>query len=67
MVEVPANTRKLLVAAIGFEGIWVELDDLCNDLEIIIMLEVIYDFIPLKKINRKRFRRFKMLPELHLT
>ena len=36
-----------------------------NYLEVVVMIEALYDFMSLKKVDRLRMKRFKKLPELH--
>jgi len=64
-IEVPIETNELLLGFIGMEWTSAKIEDDCQNLEIIIMADVIYDFIPIKKINRKRKKRFRQLPKKH--
>lgn len=64
-IEVPTETDKLLLGFIGMEWMTVKIEDDCQNLEMIIMSDVIYDFMPIKRINKKRKKRFKQLPEKH--
>lgn len=64
-IEVPVETNELLLGFIGMEWTSVQIEDDCQNLEMIIMTDVIYDFIPIKRINRKRHKRFKRLPKKH--
>jgi len=65
-IEVPVETNKLLIGFIGMEWTLVKIEDDCQNLEIIMMPDVIYDFITIKRINTKRYKRFKELPKKHL-
>lgn len=64
-IKVPSGTTELLLGFIGMEWMSVKING-CQNLEMIVMSDVIYDFIPLKKINKKRCKRFKNLPKKHL-
>jgi hypothetical protein len=64
-IEVPSETDKLLLGFIGMEWMSVKIEDDCQNLEMIIMADVIYDFMTPKKIARKRKKRFKQLPKKH--
>ncbi|TKG90718.1 hypothetical protein EYV94_22905 [Puteibacter caeruleilacunae] len=65
-IEVPAETKELLLGFIGMEWISVKIREDCQNLEIIMMVDVIYDFISIKRINKKRYKRFKGLAKRHL-
>lgn len=65
-IEVPTETNELLIRFIAMEWTHVKFKDDCPNLEAIVMLHVIYDFISAKSERRKRYRRFKKLPEKHL-
>lgn len=64
-IEVPVETNELLLGFIAIEWTSVKIEDNCQNLEMIMMLDVIYDFMPIKKINKKRYKRFKKLPKNH--
>lgn len=63
--EVPIGTNELLLGLVGMEWMTVKIEGDCTTLEMIMMTSVIYDFIPIKKINRKRCKRFRRLPKRH--
>lgn len=64
--DVPFGTTELLVGLVGMEWMTVKIeDDDCSSLEMIMMSSVIYDFTPMKKINRKRLKRFNSLSQKH--
>jgi hypothetical protein len=65
-IEVPVETNKLLLGFIGMEWTLVKIENNCQNLEMIMMTDVIYDFIPIKRINSKRHKRFKELPKKYL-
>jgi hypothetical protein len=64
-IEVPVETNELLLGFIGMEWTPVKIEGDCKNLEMIIMADVIYDFIPIKRINKRRQKRFKQLPKKH--
>jgi len=64
-IKVPVRTNDLLLGFIGMEWTSVKIKDDCQYLEMIMMTDVIYDFISIKKINRKRHKRLKLLPKMH--
>ena len=65
-IKVPAETNELLLGALGMEWVPLKVKKGCQNLEIIVMIDVIYDFISAKSERRKRHRRFKRLPKKHL-
>lgn len=65
-IEVPVETKELLLGFIAMEWTSVKIRDNCQYLEMIMMVDVIYDYISISKINKKRHRRFKKLPKTHL-
>ena len=64
-MEVPSEANQLLLGAIGMEWTSVKIEEECQNLEIIVMLHVIYDFISAESEKRKRKKRFKQLPKKH--
>lgn len=64
-IDIPASMEKILFRDIGFEQVTIEFVDKCDEVEVVMMLSSTYDFITLKKADRLRMKRFKMLPELH--
>lgn len=64
-IEVPSETDRFLVGFIGMEWMTVEPKDDCQNLEMILLSAVIYDFIPLKRVNKKRKKRVRQLPRIH--
>jgi hypothetical protein len=63
-ITVTKETEKLLLSWIGMEWTTIQLLNDCDNLEIITMTHVIYDFIPNRKVDKLRLKRFKMLPKL---
>ena len=66
-IEVSINTKSLLISSVGFERARINLPDTCNQLDIILMSNVTYDYISLKKVDKFRMKRFKELPKIHMT
>lgn len=64
-VKLPESTNELLFAFIGMEPITLELKNGCDTIEVIMMHDLTYDFMTLKRVDRLRYKRFKRLPELH--
>lgn len=64
-ISIPNEVLKLNVSFVGMEPTIIELSDNCNFLEVVVMIETLYDFMSLKKVDRLRMKRFKKLPELH--
>jgi hypothetical protein len=64
-IELPLGTDQLLLSSIGMEWTSLKLPANCDYLEIIMLDGVIYDFISINSINRKRYRRFRDLPKKH--
>jgi len=60
-IDIPQETQKLILSWVGMEWTSIELSSDCDNLEVIMMIEVIYDFASLKKINKLRKKRFKKL------
>ncbi len=64
-IDVPVSVKKILFMNVGFEPAAIEFVDTCDEVEVVMMFSVTYDFITLKKVDRLRMKRFKKLPELH--
>ena len=64
-ISIPNEVLKLNISFVGMEPTVIELTGSCDSLEVIMMIETIYDFISLKKVDKLRMKRFKKLPELH--
>lgn len=65
-VEVPIKTNKLLLEFVGMEWTFVSINDDCKNIEIIMMINIIYDFISINRINKNRYKRFKNIQRKHL-
>lgn len=64
-IEIPVSVKKLLFRDVGIELASIKLVDICDEVEVVMMLDYTYDFITLKKVDRLRMKRFMKLPELH--
>jgi len=64
-ISIPNEVLKLNISFVGMEPTIIELSGNCNFLEVVVMIETLYDFMSLKKVDRLRMKRFKKLPELH--
>ena len=65
-IEVPENTSKIFVAWVAYDWEVIELSDNCEQLEIVLIPAVIYDFVSLKRANKLNEKhRKKWLPELY--
>jgi hypothetical protein len=63
-INVPNDTQKLILSYVGMEWTSIEISLDCENLEVIMMIETLYDFASFKKINRLRKKRFKKLLEI---
>jgi hypothetical protein len=50
---------------VGVDPTTIELVDKCDKIEVVMMLTGTYDFITLKRAERKRKKGYKKLPEIH--
>jgi len=64
-ISIPQEIDRLLFRYIGMEWTEIKLSKDCDTIEVVIMYDVIYDFITLKKVDRLRKKRFDNLPNLH--
>ncbi|MBT9394938.1 carboxypeptidase-like regulatory domain-containing protein [Hymenobacter sp. NST-14] len=64
-IDVPVNTHTLLFSTIGMEWSTVQLSGECSTLEVILLYGFTYDFMSVRRVNRKIFKRFKHLPRIH--
>ena len=64
-VELPQETHALLVSSVGMEWTSIKVPANCNRLEIIMLSDIIYDFVTVQSINRRRYKRFKGLIVKH--
>jgi hypothetical protein len=64
-ISIPQETDSLLFRYVGMEWTDIGLKENCDTVEVVIMYDVIYDFITLKKVDRLRKKRFDNLSNLH--
>lgn len=64
-VEIPICEKKLSFDFVGLEPTTIELTNNCDNIEVVIMYIFTYDFISLRRAERKRKKRYKKLPEIH--
>ena len=64
-IEIPSTTNQLLFTFIGMEPTSIKIPNNCDNLEVIMMVDVIYDFVTIGTINRDRNKRFKNLKKLY--
>ena len=66
-IELPADTKNLRLAFVGFNWTTVKLIQGCDHLDIIMMAFATYDFISLRKVQKLEVKRFKKFPGIHLS
>lgn len=64
-ISIPQDTDSLLFRYIGMEWTDISLKKDCDTVEVVVMYDMIYDFITSRKIDRLRKKRFDKLPNLH--
>jgi hypothetical protein len=64
-IELPVGTDQLLFSFIGFERTTILVPNNCGNLEIIMMPASSYDFMTMRKVNSKRYKRFRKLNDRH--
>ncbi|WP_106219147.1 carboxypeptidase-like regulatory domain-containing protein [Pontibacter ummariensis] len=64
-IDIPVSEKKILFKGVGMEPTTIELVDECDKIEVVIMLSSTYDFITPRRVERKRKKRYKKLPEIH--
>ena len=64
-IDIPFTEKNILFKSVGLDPTTIELEDKCDEVEVVMMLSGTYDFITLKKVDRLRMKRFMKLPELH--
>lgn len=64
-ISIPQETDSLLFRYVGMEWTDIKLKKDCDTVEVIVMYDVIYDFMTSRKIDRLRKKRFDNLPSLH--
>src|SRR5258708_20780740 len=64
-IELPSGTDELLLSFLGMEWTSLKVPTNCNNLEIIMMFDTIYDFVTIGTENKKRYKRLRDLPNKH--
>jgi len=64
-IELSAETDQLLLGFISMEWTSIKVPTDCDNLEIIMMVDAIYDFVTIQTENKKRYKRFKDLKDKH--
>ena len=64
-ITIPISETKLKFDFVGMDPAIIELTNNTNTIEVIMLFSCSYDFISLKRAERKRKRRFKKIPALH--
>ena len=65
-IEVPINTREIIVSWVAYDWEPIELSGNCDFIEIVLIPAVIYDFVSIKRANKLNAKhRKKWLPELY--
>lgn len=65
LIDIPISKKKLTFVFIGVESTNIELVGKCDNIEVVMMSIYTYDFMTLKRAERKRKKRYKKLPEIH--
>ncbi len=65
-IDIPTEITGLMFIFLGAERTSVTISPDCDYLEIIVMTDVIYDYVTIAAINRKRQKRYKKIRERHL-
>lgn len=66
-LEIPTDTKTIIIGSIGMEWKKIDLTEECSNLEIILLNRAKYDFISADKVDRLRKEDFGKLPSLHKT
>lgn len=64
-IDIPVSEKKISFGSVGLYPTTIELVDKCGKIEVVMMLSGTDDFITLKRVERKRKKRYKKLPEIH--
>jgi hypothetical protein len=64
-VDIPVNQKELIFMTVGLDKATIELVDKCDYVEVVMMLSSTYDFITLKRAERKRKKRYEELSEIY--
>lgn len=64
-VDIPLSEERIQFSFLGLESTTIELEEKCNSIDVVMMSLYTYDFITLKRAERKRKKRYKKFPEIH--
>ncbi len=64
-ISIPQETDSLMFRYIGMEWTDIKLNKTCDTIEVVMMYDVIYDFMSSRKIDRLRKKRFDNLSNIH--
>ena len=56
-IDIPVSEKKILFGSVGLDPTTIELVDKCDKIEVVIMLTGTYDFITLKRAERKKEKK----------
>ncbi|WP_139035424.1 hypothetical protein [Anaerophaga thermohalophila] len=65
LIDIPITEKKIMFVFVGMESTSIELVDKCDRIEVVMMGIYNYDFMSLKRAERKRKKRYKKLSEIH--
>lgn len=64
-LDIPISKKEVLFDFVGMESVTINLEDNCDNLEVIMMPLYSYDFITPKQAEKKRKKRYKKLDKVH--
>ncbi|WP_378187914.1 carboxypeptidase-like regulatory domain-containing protein [Aquimarina sp. W85] len=64
-VDIPLSEERIQFSFLGLESTTIELKEKCNKVDVVMMYSYTYDFITLKRADKKRKKRHKKLPKIH--
>ena len=64
-INIPQETDSLMFRYLGMEWTDIRLKKDCDTIEVVLMYDVIYDFITSRRIDRLRKKRYDKLPGIH--
>ncbi|MDP2159405.1 MAG: hypothetical protein Q8K02_02905 [Flavobacterium sp.] len=64
-IDIPILVNKLTFDFVGLETVTIHLIENCDNVDLIMMYDVTYDFIPLKRVDIKRKKRHKKLEKVY--
>ena len=64
-IDIPISEKKILFVFVGMEPTNIELVGGCDEIEVVMMNIYNYDFMTLKRAEKKRKNRYNKLPKLH--